>query len=108
MLAIGLSNRRFRAKRGNSKEGLVSGCDAANLLLEFSAGAYKRLRLFPEQTEGGQAAAVRKDCERGYNFVFWPDCVIFMANVFYDEKVYFFVGGIVWVGVGSYGKGPGA
>ena len=38
---------------------------AANLLLESSAGAPKRLRLFPEQTEGGQAAAVRKGCERG-------------------------------------------
>ena len=38
---------------------------AANLLLEISAGAPKRLRLFPEQTEGGQEAAVRKGCERG-------------------------------------------
>ena len=59
MLAIGLSDRRFRAKRGNWKEGLVSGCDAANLLLEISAGASKRLRLFPEQPEGGQATAVQ-------------------------------------------------
>ena len=49
-------------------EGLVSGCDAANLLLESSAGAPKRLRLFPEQPEGGQTAAVRKGCERG-NFL---------------------------------------
>ena len=40
---------------------------AANLLLEISAGAPKRLRLFPEQPEGGQAAAVRKGCERGNN-----------------------------------------
>ena len=38
---------------------------AANLRIEISAGADKRLRLFPEQTEGGQAAAVRKGCERG-------------------------------------------
>ena len=32
---------------------------AANLHIEISAGASKRLRLFHEQTEGGQAAAVR-------------------------------------------------
>ena len=38
---------------------------AANLRIEISAGASKRLRLFPEQPEGGQAAAVRKGCERG-------------------------------------------
>ena len=38
---------------------------AANLRIEISAGAPKRLRLFPEQTEGGQATAVRKECERG-------------------------------------------
>ena len=38
---------------------------AANLPIGSSAGADKRLRLFPEQPEGGQAAAVRKGCERG-------------------------------------------
>ena len=32
--------------------------------LEFQQ-ARERLRLFPEQPEGGQAAAVRKGCERG-------------------------------------------
>ena len=52
-------------KQSVLNKGLVSGCDAANLLLESSAGAYKRMRLFPEQPEGGQETAVRKDCERG-------------------------------------------
>ena len=55
-------------KQSVLNKGLVSGCDAANLLLESSAGAPKRLRLFPEQTEGGQATAVRKGYERGNLF----------------------------------------
>ena len=38
---------------------------AANLLLEISAGAPKRLRLFPEQTEGGQALPSERDANGG-------------------------------------------
>ena len=62
-----LTSGQFPAerRRGNVEEGLAGGGDADNLLLGSSAGAPKRLRLFPEQTEGGQATAVRKECERG-------------------------------------------
>ena len=51
-------------------QGLVSGCDAANLLLVFSAGAPKRLRLFPEQTDGGQELPSEKDANGGIRYLF--------------------------------------
>ena len=38
---------------------------AANLPIEISAGAPKRLRLFPEQTEGGQALPSERDANGG-------------------------------------------
>jgi len=44
---------------------LAGGGDADNLLLESSAGAPKRLRLFPEQTEGGQELPSERDANGG-------------------------------------------
>ena len=62
MLLCALSLHRGAFDRGG---GLVSGCDAANLLLGISAGAFKRLRLFPEQTEGGQELPSERDANGG-------------------------------------------
>ena len=46
---------------------VISGlCPLSQFFLRFQQSR-ERLRLFPEQPEGGQAAAVRKGCERGYN-----------------------------------------
>ena len=39
-------------------------CPLPIFVLSFQQSR-ERLRLFPEQTEGGQATAVRKGCERG-------------------------------------------
>ena len=47
---------------GGSGQRLVS---AANLPIEISAGAPKRLRLFPEQPEGGQGLPSERDANGG-------------------------------------------
>ena len=90
---------------------MVSGCDAANLRIEISAGASKRLRLFPEQPEGGQAAAVRKGCEWGnfmpnlflFNIDICGNFFVFKHIAFVEPQVEFVFFDFVVVVVGAFG-----
>ena len=90
MLSIGLSNRRFRAKRGNSKEGLVSGCDAANLLLEISAGAMSGCGFSLSRPREGRQLPSERTANGGIILIF-GGIVLFLWQMFFMMRKFIFL-----------------